>query len=138
MTAANIEMHTLYPELDMREIDMVIALDFDGTCTMEQLYPEIGEPRMWMIEKAKELRANGNTLILWTCRENSKERGYLDEAVAFCAQFGLEFDAVNQNPIEIKYPGVKTSRKIVADIYIDDKAAIFRDDIESLLMVNYK
>ena len=55
-------------------------------------------------------------LILWTVREGT----LLDEAVEYCKNKGLEFYAVNKNfPEETLEPGI--SRKIVADIYIDDR-----------------
>lgn len=46
----------------------------------------------------------------------------MQEAVEWCRQYGLEFDAVNENlPEMIKRYG-NDSRKIHADVYIDDKA----------------
>lgn len=112
-----------------------IAIDFDGTLNQNHVFPEIGEPRLWLIELAKQWRLQGHKIILWTCRENVGKhentqftpRQYLTEALDFCKSFGLEFDAVNQNIAEVKYPGLRTSRKINADIYIDDKSCIFND-----------
>ena len=58
----------------------------------------------------------GARLILWTFRAGKE----LDEAVEFCKKNGIEFYAVNKNyPEEIFDETV--SRKIDADIYIDDK-----------------
>jgi hypothetical protein len=55
-------------------------------------------------------------LILWTFRTGKE----LDDAVDYCRKNGLEFYAVNKNyPEEIFDETV--SRKINADIYIDDK-----------------
>lgn len=90
---------------------MIIAVDFDGTlCNYKN--PGIGEPKLEVIEKVKELAAD-NFLILWSCRKGKA----LKEAVKWCEQYGLFFDAVNKNA-----PGKKSSRKIYADWYIDDKA----------------
>lgn len=117
---------------------MVIALDFDGTLC-EHKFPEIGKPRLWLIEMAKKWRNQGHKLILWTCREDvliENEfwpiRNYLTEAVEFCAKYGLEFDALNRNLGEDKHPPQCFSRKIIADIYIDDKASYFNDATHTL------
>ena len=58
----------------------------------------------------------GARLILWTFRAGKE----LDEAVEFCRKNGIEFYAVNKNyPEEIFDETI--SRKIDADIFIDDK-----------------
>jgi hypothetical protein len=92
-----------------------IAVDFDGTI-VEHSYPAIGKEKLFAFRTLKELEKMGARIILWTFR-NGKE---LDEAVSFCRQNGLEFYAVNKNyPEEVFNESV--SRKIDADIYIDDK-----------------
>ena len=119
---------------------MIIALDFDGTLA-DHAFPEIGKPRTWLIEQAIEWRKGGDKIILWTCREDVNiadhasyvPRNYLTEAVEWCKKFGLEFDAINQQLEEIDDPMLKVSRKIFADIYIDDRAVIFNDKTESIL-----
>jgi len=122
---------------------MIIALDFDGTL-VGHTFPEIGEPRMWLIERAIQWRKDGDKLILWTCREDVTTsdyahyvpRNYLTEAVEYCKSLGLEFDAVNQQLDEIDDPMLKVGRKIFADIYIDDRSAIFNDTEELILNMN--
>jgi len=92
-----------------------IAVDFDGTI-VEHQYPEIGKEKLFAFRTLKELEKNGARLILWTFRTGRE----LDEAVEFCRKNGIEFYAVNKNyPEEI--PDISVSRKIDADIYIDDK-----------------
>ena len=68
------------------------AFDFDGTLC-EDRFPEIGPAKLQAIEKAKSIKAEGNIIILWTCRVNER----LAEAVEFCRGYGLEFDYVNEN-----------------------------------------
>ena len=122
---------------------MIIAIDFDGTLTMNHDFPKIGEPRQWLIERLKYWRKNGHKLILWTCREDvlPHERAYfsphpyLTDAINWCKTLGLEFDAVNQNLVEITDPTLRVSRKIFADFYIDDKSVTFTDSTESLTLV---
>lgn len=96
----------------------VIAVDFDGTlCTNN--WPEIGEPNELLITLLKGAKETGGIkLILWTCRTGE----LLDNAVAWCKERGLEFDAVNENlPEDIEYFG-SDSRKVRADCYVDDKS----------------
>ena len=96
---------------------MTIAVDFDGIIVTDK-YPSIGEPNIEMINKLKKL-SKDNTIILWTCRNGEK----LDEALRFCDKHGLHFHYVNENSDETlkKYDYID-SRKITADIYLDDKA----------------
>lgn len=96
----------------------VIAVDFDGTLC-ENKWPEIGDANAILINALKEEREKNNTrIILWTCRVGQ----YLDEAVTWCKERGLYFDAVNDNIQEAKEIFGGDSRKIFAHVYIDDKA----------------
>lgn len=92
-----------------------IAVDFDGTI-VEHQYPEIGKEKLFAFRTLKELEKMGARLILWTFRTGKE----LDDAIEFCRKNGIEFYAVNKNyPEELMDDTV--SRKIDADIYIDDK-----------------
>jgi hydroxymethylpyrimidine pyrophosphatase-like HAD family hydrolase len=92
-----------------------IAVDFDGTI-VEHEYPGIGKEKLFAFQTLKELNKLGASLILWTFRTGKE----LEDAVEFCRQNGVEFYAVNKNyPEEIFDESV--SRKINADIFIDDK-----------------
>ena len=98
----------------------VIAVDFDGTLC-ENKYPKIGKPNTELIAQLAEERKKGTAVILFTCRAGQK----LKDAVKWCAGQGLKFDRVNDNlPERIRaYRG--NTRKISADIYIEDRAALF-------------
>jgi len=76
----------------------VCAVDFDGTICYSQ-WPGLGEPNLPLIEKLLTWKKEGNKLILWTCRAGQQ----LDEAVEFCRQYGIEFDAVNDNLPEMQF-----------------------------------
>lgn len=95
----------------------IIAVDFDGTLCVD-CYPDIGTPNLPLIFLLKRLKAQDRRLILWTCRCGR----YLAEAVCWCRNWGLEFDAVNKNIEEIIAKYGSDSRKIYADVYIDDKS----------------
>jgi hypothetical protein len=92
-----------------------IAVDFDGTI-VDHEYPGIGKEKLFAFQTLKELEKKGASLILWTFRTGKE----LNEAVEFCRQNGIEFYAVNKNYPEEVYDET-VSRKINADIYIDDK-----------------
>ena len=94
---------------------MIIAVDFDGTI-VDHEYPEIGKPKLFAFETLKALQEKGHQLILWTYRAGND----LDNAVEFCSKNGIEFYAVNKNYPEEIYDDT-ISRKILADIYIDDR-----------------
>lgn len=94
----------------------IIAVDFDGTLCTDR-YPEIGIANFHLIHLLKELHKEGRKLILWTCRSGK----HLEEALHWCEGFQLEFDAVNDNLPEIVEVYGNNSRKIFADVYIDDK-----------------
>ena len=94
---------------------MIIAVDFDGTI-VEHEYPKIGKPIPFALDVLKKLQQEErHTLLLWTVREGK----LLDDAVDYCAKNGIEFYAVNKN-----YPEEEMGdnpRKLMADIFIDDK-----------------
>jgi len=94
---------------------LIIAVDFDGTI-VEDAYPKVGEPMIFAFDTLKRLQSEGHRLILWTYRSGKK----LDDAVAFCKENNLEFYAVNKNFPEEEYDE-KYSRKIHADLFIDDR-----------------
>ena len=95
--------------------NMIIAVDFDGTLCGE-IYPEVGTPNMQLIDALIKRRMTGDKLILWTCREGEP----LVKAVNWRNKLGLYFDAVNDNLPETIEMWGNNSRKITADLYIDD------------------
>ncbi len=97
----------------------IIAVDFDGTLCYSN-WPALGDPNERLIEYLKEWRQQGNKLILWTCRAGKA----LDDALSWCSQQQLEFDAVNDNLPEIVALYGNNSRKITCDYYIDDRSLL--------------
>lgn len=94
----------------------IIAVDFDGTLCYSD-WPALGEANHPLIEYLLKEKAAGNKLILWTCRAGKA----LTDAVAWCYDQGLSFDAINDNLPEIIELYGNNSRKITCDIYIDDR-----------------
>ena len=96
---------------------MIIAVDFDGTI-VEHRYPQIGKEIPSAIATLKKLQKEHHLLILWSVREGK----LLKEAVEYCRNRGLEFYAVNSNlPEEEQESTSIRSRKVNADLYIDDR-----------------
>lgn len=96
---------------------MIIAVDFDGTI-VEHRYPQIGKEIPFAIATLKKLQKEHHLLILWSVREGK----LLKEAVEYCRNRGLEFYAVNSNlPEEEQESTSIRSRKVNADLYIDDR-----------------
>ena len=94
----------------------IIAVDFDGTLC-ENKWPEIGEANEELVGWLKTCQSEGDKLILWTCRVGEM----LENAIKWSAEKGLTFDAVNENLPEIVESFGSDTRKIFANIYIDDK-----------------
>lgn len=96
----------------------VIAVDFDGTLSLGD-YPACGPANQELIEVLKKLIANPSEArpyyVLWTSRTNAE----LDKAVLWLKEQGLVFDGINKHPKETK---ANYTRKVFADLYIDDKA----------------
>lgn len=113
----------------------IVAVDFDGTLSIDSQYPDIGQFNTPLYEALMRLREIGWSIVLWTCREGKE----LKEAVVWCANNGLEFDAINENPSHVPFK----SRKVVADMYIDDRAHMptttFYKFVDSIIsMRNYQ
>ena len=93
-----------------------IAIDFDGTI-VEHKYPEIGKEVMFAFQTLRALQEQGHQLILWTYRSGKE----LDDAVQYCRRNGIEFYAINSSYPEEEFDEDYDSRKIDADIFIDDR-----------------
>ena len=98
---------------------MRIAVDFDGTI-VENCFPEIGEERPFAVDVLKKFqKEQHHVLILWTVRNGE----YLDEALKWCEERGLVFDAVNTHCFEEGEPDSSAyfSCKVNAHLFIDDR-----------------
>ena len=96
-----------------------IAIDFDGTITKENIYPNIGEIRPYAAKVIKALRRRGYFCYLWTCRTGES----LYQAEQWLDAHGIELDAYNNGPST-------GSPKLIASVYIDDAAFPNNGDID--------
>jgi hypothetical protein len=92
---------------------MIIAVDFDGTCTTHD-YPRIGKD-IGAAKVLKRLANRGDKLILWTMRSGKE----LAEAVEWFGTNGISLLGINKNPTQKEWTA---SPKAYANIYIDDAA----------------
>lgn len=100
-----------------------VAIDFDGTLALTE-YPNIIAAVPEASAFIHECRRLGVAVILWTCRTGQ----HLQDALAWCEQQGIFFDAVNENlpdwieSWEKLFPNIPADcRKVCASIYIDDR-----------------
>lgn len=95
----------------------IIAVDFDGTL-VENKFPDIGVIIRDTWDRVLEEQKAGTKIILWTCRTDTM----LDDAVNFCTKNGLTFDEINRNIKEVRDLFGGDTRKVFANIYLDDRA----------------
>lgn len=116
----------------MKREPKVIAVDFDGTIAFDA-WPRVTDRatvNSVVVDWFRKRQKMGDKVILWTCRENFggsrfPDHEYRNEAIQFCTRNMLFFQNVNANDGEVGYELNKYGRKILADVYIDDKALPF-------------
>jgi len=102
---------------------MIIAVDFDGTIVNHE-YPEIGPLKEGAVEALKAFKKAGHKILVWTCRQGVEER----QVRAFMIENKIPFDTIN-TPV----PGYDLgTRKVYADVYIDDKGMRFEENWNEL------
>lgn len=94
---------------------MNVAIDFDGTL-VEHQYPKIGKQIPGAFNALHKLKLAGHKLILWTYRHGD----LLQQAVDYCEEQGIFFDAINQNYKNEELVNIN-QRLINADVFIDDR-----------------
>ena len=102
---------------------MVIAIDFDGT-VVDHEFPRIGALKPGAREALQAFRKAGHKIIIWTCRHGAHEK----EVRVFLTENDIPFDTIN-NPIMGADLG---TRKVYADLYIDDKGIRYEDNWDEL------
>ena len=93
---------------------MTIAVDFDGTLH-DGVWPAIGDPLPYAVEAMQQMKKDGHTLIIWTCREGRLQT----EMANWLFEKAIPFDRVNENVGWEQYG--YNARKVSADVYIDDR-----------------
>lgn len=94
----------------------ILAIDFDGTIA-EAAFPGLGKIKPGAKEYINKLFDEGYTIIIHTCRTGIFE----GHAQNFLEYIGIKYHYINTNlPSQVEY-FKQDSRKISADLYIDDK-----------------
>lgn len=109
---------------------MVIAVDFDGTCTTHE-FPHVGKD-IGAAKVLKKLVKNGHHLILYTMRSDRDKGGethdptikditgtFLTDAVQWFDDNGIPLYGIQANPTQHKWT---KSPKCYAQLYLDDAA----------------
>lgn len=113
--------HNGYCEQDLD----TVAVDLDGRILKYNGWNgenHFGEVEDGAIEGMKQLQDWGYYVIVWTCRDN------LDDVAEYLENKGVPFDNINENP-----HGPETSRKMYADIYIDDRNLLAAEDWDEII-----
>ena len=110
----------------------VILVDFDGTVRKETPHGYFSKDDIGSEAVLKELISKVHKIVLWTCRNTSKDNPYnynlsgspreetsLDEAVRWFEERGIELYGINEVPGQLERIG--ESRKLLGDLLIDDK-----------------
>lgn len=95
--------------------ELYIAIDFDGTMTSSDAWPDIAPENPYAVEVVKRLKRDGHHIILHTCRQGE----YLNAAIEWMKSRGIEPDSVNDNPLSRSLYG-DPGPKMFADYYVDD------------------
>jgi hypothetical protein len=101
---------------------MIVAVDFDGTCTTHD-YPRVGLD-IGAAPILRKLVENGHQLMLWTMRGTKPHTDGTDtlgDAVKWFADNEIPLWGVNENPVQ-QASGWSNSHKQHAELYIDDAA----------------
>ncbi len=95
-----------------------IAIDFDGTIATIKPHPQIGELIPHADRVIRKLKNYGAEIIIWTCRSGSDEI----KVKNFLMEHNIPYDKFNENLQSSIEEFKDNSRKVHADIYIDDKS----------------
>jgi hydroxymethylpyrimidine pyrophosphatase-like HAD family hydrolase len=94
-----------------------IAIDFDGTIAYDS-FPEVGGFKPHAVRVMKKIKEYGGQIIIWTCRTGEDA----EEVKRRLKAADVEYDTFNENLPESKERFPDDSRKVFADVYIDDRA----------------
>ena len=115
---------------DFSTLPPIMAVDFDGTL-VEDDFPDIGRERFNMCNFVRNAQYLGIRTILWTSRTGDA----LKAAIEWCEDHDLHFTTVNENiPEVIELTGYDT-RKVYANVYIDDRNQLINDTVVARKML---
>lgn len=101
---------------------LILSIDFDNTIANVKKFPKIHSLRKGAKKYINRLYEDGYFIIINTCRTDVDENNkHQTDAENFLIQKGIKYDICNKNMPHLSKVFKSDSRKISADIYIDDK-----------------
>lgn len=100
---------------------IILAIDFDNTIVKVKDFPNIFRIRKGAAKYINKLYDQNYHIIIWTCRTDSDHCYDNSDAKRFLNKKGIRYHSMNDNHYALKNHFQNNSRKISADIYIDDK-----------------
>jgi len=103
---------------------LIIAVDFDGTI-VEHKFPEIGKLLPYAKQALQRFHELGHEIIIWTCRNQSEPlhpewtQAHIGAVKEFLDKNKIPYTCINSDSPNI--PFYLQSRKVFADVYIDDR-----------------
>lgn len=104
---------------------MIISVDFDGVC-VEPVWPNEPKDMPGAVEGIHTLLRRGHAVVIWTCR--SEHMGFGPHSgIGFVYNWLCKNDLQDRVHVNSNHPRVlaefmgRESRKIHADVYIDDR-----------------
>lgn len=101
----------------------IIAFDFDGVLAEYNGWrgaDVLGDPIPGAKECVNNLRKQGYSVVVFSVRPAWRLRDWAE-------RWGFEFDGYNNSPQAMK-DGEERSGKVIADLYVDDRAFRFTGD----------
>lgn len=109
-----------------QSIAPIMAIDFDGTITVQDSYPRITELRKYAKEVINFLVDIGVKVVIYTSRDVAIDQDTyevhddISPVIQFLKSNGIKFSAINKS---IQFcPFKYNARKVYAHRYVDDKA----------------
>ena len=100
----------------MKPQPIILAIDFDNTISLTN-WPNITRLRHGAKYFINKLYSKGYYIIIWTCRHEEYEAA----AYSYLENKGVKFHSINSQHPQLIEAFQNDTRKISADIYIDDK-----------------
>lgn len=94
----------------------IISIDYDDTIVVAD-YPRAGIIKPHAKEVINRLYDAGHKILIWTCRAEERKTIAYDYLITN----GVRFHLINENLPEVQELYGGDTRKMSADIYIDDK-----------------
>lgn len=95
---------------------LIITIDYDGTIVHDD-YPRPGTLKLNAKEVINRLHEEGHHIIIWTCRIYKP----LEDAIKLLEDNGIFYRQVNEHHPKMIIKYGNDTRKVFADIYVDDK-----------------